>query len=206
MLSLAIALIIGPGCHVRRIRFSQPRLRPEPGGGFVRHPVGTRPCQDAGMDEYFIGAGALLTAGPSGSITGAALHAQTEAGLAARIKAAVIDFEATRQGELARVLVVAAGWSRPRFQGEVVACLQAERECTLADVIAVLAQAAGTSEVHLFAHWHPDDGTLETLRRRGIGVVPHPLEAIGQAALVCGQRVARWPVQAPPRVAKHDAA
>jgi hypothetical protein len=158
------------------------------------------------MDEYFIGAGALLTAGPSGSIAGATLHAQTEAGLAARVKAAVIDFEATKLGELSRVLVVAAGWSGPRFRNEVVSRLLADDECSLADVMAVLAEAAGTQEIHVFAHWLPDDETLGTLEKRGIRVVAHPLEAIGQAALVCGQRVGRWPVQAAPRVAKHDAA
>jgi len=172
----------------------------------VRHPVGTRPCQDAGMDEYFIGSGALLTAGPSGSIAGAALHAQTEAGLAARVQAAVIDFEATRLDELSHILIVAAGWSRPRFRDEVVARLLTDHECTLADVMAVLAEAAGTHEIHVFARWVPDDQTLEALDKRGIRVLAHPLESIGQAALVCGQRVGRWPVQAAPRVAKHDAA
>ena len=172
----------------------------------MRHPVGTRPCQDAGMDEYFIGAGALLEAGPSGSIAAAALHAQTEAGLAASVKAAVIDFEATRLAELSRLLVVAAGWSVPRFRSEVVVRLLAQHECTLADVMAVLAEAAGTCEVHVFARWLPDDETLQTLEKRGICVASHPLEAIGQAALVCGQRVGRWPVQAAPRMAKHDAA
>ncbi len=158
------------------------------------------------MDEYFIGAGALLTAGPSGSIAGAALHAQTEAGLAASVKAAVIDFEATRLGELSHILIVAAGWSRPRFRDEVVAHLLTNHECTLADVMAVLAAAASTHEIHVFAHWVLDDETLEALEKRGIRVLAHPLEAIGQAALVCGQRVGRWPVQAAPRVAKHDAA
>lgn len=158
------------------------------------------------MDEYFIGAGALLTAGPSASIAGATLHAQTEAGLAARVKAAVIDFESTRLAELSRVLVVAAGWSRPRFRSEVAERLLADRECTLAEVMAVLAEAAGTHEIHVFAHWQPDSETLRALENRGICVVAHPLEAIGQAALVCGQRVGRWPVQAAPRVAKHDAA
>jgi len=158
------------------------------------------------MDEYFIGAGALLEAGPSGSIAAAALHAQTEAGLAASVKAAVIDFEATRLAELSRLLVVAAGWSVPRFRSEVVVRLLAQHECTLADVMAVLAEAAGTCEVHVFARWLPDDETLQTLEKRGICVASHPLEAIGQAALVCGQRVGRWPVQAAPRMAKHDAA
>ena len=46
------------------------------------------------MDGYFIGAGALLTAGEEASIARATLHAQTEEGLAGQIKAAVIDFEA----------------------------------------------------------------------------------------------------------------
>jgi hypothetical protein len=30
------------------------------------------------------------------------------------------------------------------------------------------------------------------LAERGIRVIAHPLEAIGQAALVSGQRLARW--------------
>ncbi len=158
------------------------------------------------MDEYFIGAGALLTAGPGASITGATIHAETEPGLAGRIKAALIDFEATRVGELSRILVVAAGWSGSRFRSEVAARLLAERDCTLADVMAVLARATGADEIHLFARWLPDEETSALLERRGICVVAHPLEAIGQAALVCGQRVGRWPVQASPRVAKHDAA
>ncbi|MGA8476060.1 MAG: hypothetical protein WB681_13495 [Candidatus Cybelea sp.] len=158
------------------------------------------------MDEYFIGAGALLTAGPAASIAGATLHARTEAGLAACVKAAVIDFEAVRLGEASHVLIVAAGWSGSRFRNEVVCRLLSQRECGLADVIAILAQAAGTEEVHVFAHWLLDEESVAELDRRGIGVISHPLEAIGQAALVCGQRVGRWPVQASPRVAKHDAA
>ena len=158
------------------------------------------------MDEYFIGAGALITAGPSASIAGAALHAETEAGLAERVKAALIDFEATQLGELSRVLVVAAGWTVSRFRSEVVTRLLAERECTLADLMAVLAEATGTNEVHLFARWQPDAETCARLGERGVCVVAHPLESIGQAALITGQRVGRWPVQAAPRVAKHDAA
>ncbi|MBV8499819.1 MAG: hypothetical protein JO003_11260 [Candidatus Eremiobacteraeota bacterium] len=158
------------------------------------------------MDEYFIGAGALITAGPSGSIAGAALHAETEAGLAERVKAALIDFEATQPGELSRVLVVAAGWTVSRFRSEVVTRLLAERECTLADLMAVLAEATGTNEVHLFARWQPDAETSARLGERGVCVVSHPLETIGQAALITGQRVGRWAVQAAPRVAKHDAA
>jgi hypothetical protein len=144
------------------------------------------------MDEYFIGAGALLTAGPTASIAGATLHAQPEPGLAERIQAAVVDFEATQASELSRLLIVAAGWSRPRFQEGVVRRLLAERECALADVLAILAEATGAAEVHLFAHWRLDDETATSLAERGIRVIAHPLEAIGQAALVSGQRLARW--------------
>jgi hypothetical protein len=145
------------------------------------------------MDEYFIGAGALLTAGPTASITGATLHAQPERGLSQQVEAAVIDFESTRAGELSRILIVAAGWTGARFRAEIVHRLLDQRDCTLADVIAALAQAKGVAEVHLFAHWQPDAATLAALARRGVRLVAHPLEAIGQAALVSGQRLARWP-------------
>ena len=114
MLSFFIALIIGSGHYAARSVLSSWRF--SVAHELVRHPVGTRPCQDHGMDEYFIGAGALLTAGPTASITGATLHAQTEPGLAGRVEAAVIDFEATQLGELSRILIVAAGWSGARFQ------------------------------------------------------------------------------------------
>jgi len=145
------------------------------------------------MDEYFIGAGALLTAGPDASIAGATLHAQTQAGLAPRVEAALIDFEAARLDELSRVLIVAAGWNPKRFRAEVVGKLLALRECTLADVIATLGEATQAREVHLFAHWLPDEATCALLADRGIAVRTHPLEAIGRAALVCGQRLERWP-------------
>jgi hypothetical protein len=149
------------------------------------------------MDEYFIGAGALLTAGASASITGATLHAQTEQGMG-KVEAAVIDFEATRVGELSRILIVAAGWSSSRFRGEVVSRLLSQGECGLSDVMSILARATGAEEIHLFAHWAPDEATSAILEDRGIRVVAHPLEAIGQAALVSGQRIGRWrpPVRA----------
>jgi hypothetical protein len=145
------------------------------------------------MDEYFIGAGAVLKAGPAGSITGATLHAQTERLAAGEIGAAVIDFEGRHLGELSRILIVAAGWSGPRFQAAVVAPLLARHECTLTDVIGTLADATGRRVVHLFARWLPDDATSSALHKRGIHVVAHPLEAIGQAALISGQRLKRWP-------------
>ncbi|MFZ0031193.1 MAG: hypothetical protein WAK84_04900 [Candidatus Cybelea sp.] len=164
----------------------------------MRHPVGTRPCQDRGMDEYFIGAGALLTSGPSATIAGATLHAQPAPGLAGSLKAALVDFEAVQLGQLSRILIVAAGWSGARFQAEVVRRLVATRECGLGEVIATLAEATGTSEVHVFAHWVPDEATNAFLAERGVQVLSHPLAAIGQAALVSGQRLERWrsPVRA----------
>ena len=149
------------------------------------------------MDEYFIGAGAVLTAGEEASICAASLHAQAGNGLAGRIRAAIIDFEGTSSAEIARIVLVAAGWSFGRFRAEVVSRLLSHRDCSLADVMAILCQATESEELHLFAHWSPDLETLTGLRRAGLQLVHHPLEALGQAALVCGQRIQRWkPVQA----------
>jgi hypothetical protein len=146
------------------------------------------------MDEYFIGAGALLTAGPTATIRGATLHAQPGAALARQIAAALIDFESAGPDELSRLLIVAAGWSGSRFHAEVVALLLALGECGLSDVVAALADAVQTTEIHLFARWSPDQSTLDLLEKNGIRIVSHPLEALGQAALVSGQRVERWRV------------
>jgi hypothetical protein len=146
------------------------------------------------MDEYFIGAGALLTAGPAATIRGATLHAQPGTALARQIGAALIDFESAGPDELSRLLIVAAGWSGSRFHAEVVARLLALRECGLNDVIAALADAVQTTEIHLFARWSPDQATLDSLEKSGIRIVSHPLDALGQAALVSGQRVERWRV------------
>lgn len=150
------------------------------------------------MDEYLIGAGALLTAGPEGSITAATLHAQMDPGLAGRVEAALVDFEGSQLAEVSRLLIIAAGWSSPRFRTAVVRKLLAQRQCELADVILTLAEATGARDIHLFARWQPDEATTAHLRERGVTVVAHPLDAIGQAALVCGQRLERWrpPVRA----------
>lgn len=144
------------------------------------------------MSKYLIGAGAVLTAGPKSSIAGATLHAQTDPQLAAQIEAAVIDVEATRPSELSRIVIVAAGWCRARFEAEVVRPLQTSRECTLADVIGALAKARGTTEVHLFARWLPHAELLKELTAAGVGLIAHPLESIDQIALVTGQRLERW--------------
>jgi hypothetical protein len=144
------------------------------------------------MSEYLIGAGALLTAGPESSIAGATLHAQTDALLANQVRAALVDFEAADAEELSRIVIMATGWRGARFDAEVIQPLTTLRECSLADVIAALASATGELEVHLFARWLPGSALAADLRRRGIGLVAHPLEAIVQAALVSGQRFARW--------------
>ena len=144
------------------------------------------------MDEYLIGAGAVLTAGPQSSITGATLHARTDPHLAARVEAAVIDFEAAHPAELSRIVIVAAGWGSSRFAAGVVQPLLARSECTLADVVALLAHATGAPEVHLFARWSPEASMSAELADAGVRLVTHPLESIEQAALVSGQRLARW--------------
>ncbi len=141
-----------------------------------------------------IGAGAILTAGPAATIRGATLHAQPLGALARQVSAALIDFESAGPDELSRLLVVAAGWTGSRFHAEVVARLLALRECGLGDVIITLADAVQTKEVHLFARWSPDQTTLDSLEKSGIRILAHPLEALGQAALISGQRVQRWRV------------
>ena len=150
------------------------------------------------MDEYLIGAGAILTAGPSATVRSATLHAQTEPALARQVRVALVDFESASSDELSRVLVVAAGWSVPRFHDEVVAPLMERRECTLADLFFALAQATSSKDVHVFARWMPPAAVAADLERQGITLICHPLEAIGHASLVAGQRVQKWrpPVRA----------
>jgi len=144
------------------------------------------------MNEYLIGAGALLTAGPAASIAGATLHAQTDPSLAGQVEAAVIDFEAGKCSELSQIVIIATGWCCARFEAEVVKPLLARGECTLADVMEQLERATGARELHLFARWLPDQALSEALHERGLRVVAHPLEVIGAAALVSGQRLSRW--------------
>ena len=144
------------------------------------------------MNDYVIGSGALLTAGPQATIAAATLHAQTDPLLAPSVKAALVDFESTEAADFSKVLVMAAGWNGRRFAAEVVQPLLARVECSLADVVALLASAAGTGEVHVFARWLPDDVLVAALRRSGVTLVAHPLEAIRQAALISGQTYSRW--------------
>jgi hypothetical protein len=145
------------------------------------------------MNDYVIGSGAVLTAGPNGAIAGATLHAQTDAAIAASVRVALVDFESSDQSELSKIVMLASGWNPSRVKAELVAPLLERRTCTLADIAAILAKAAQTAEVHLFARWLPDDVLTAALRRDGVSLVVHPLESIRQAALICGQNYVRWP-------------
>jgi hypothetical protein len=144
------------------------------------------------MNEYFIGAGAVLTGGPASSIGDATLHLQTDPRLAAVLGAVIIDFEGASVDELSRIVIAASGWSRGRFQREIVQRLLARGDSSLCDVLVELARAAGVSQVHCFARWLPDAALCEALRAKGLEIIAHPLEAIGQVSLVSGQRRVRW--------------
>jgi hypothetical protein len=150
-----------------------------------------RVSHDACM-EYIIGAGAILESGENGSITPASLHAHVDSALAERVKVAAIDFESTSPESVKRLLILSQGWNAAQFRAGVTDRLRTQRECTLADVLRMLAEAAGVSEVHLFAHWLPDEATCAELERGGVEVVCHPLESIDAASLVCEQRRELW--------------
>jgi hypothetical protein len=142
--------------------------------------------------DYIIGAGAILETGESGTITPATLHANVDAALAQRVRVAAIDFEGTSVQAMQRLLIVAQGWNGAQFRAAISDELRARRECTLADVLTALAVHAQADEVHIFAHWLPDEATCETLASQNIAVVCHPLESISAASLVAGQRLRRW--------------
>lgn len=145
------------------------------------------------MNDYVIGAGAVLTAGPSATIAGASLHMQVDPLLAPSVGAALVDFESSGKGELTKVVVVAAGWNARRVQHDLVAPLLGRGECTLTDLLVALGQASGTNEVHVFAHWLVDDVMAAGASRAGVTLVSHPLDSIRQAALISGQTFSRWP-------------
>jgi hypothetical protein len=142
--------------------------------------------------DYIIGAGAILETGESGGITPATLHANVDAALAQRVRAAAVDFEGTSAESMRRLLIVAQGWNGAQFRSAVTDKLRAKRDCSLADVLATLASQAQTNEVHVFAHWLADEATCEALAQAGIALISHPLESISAASLVAGQRLRRW--------------
>lgn len=142
--------------------------------------------------DYIIGAGAILESGEAGSITPATLHAHVDAALAHRVKVAAVDFDSASAHSLKRLLIVGQGWNAARVRTEVTDKLRVQRECSLADVLCLLAEAAESSEVHLFAHWLPDEATCAALTTRGIALLVHPLESIQAASLVAAQRRQYW--------------
>lgn len=142
--------------------------------------------------DYIIGAGAILETGESGTITPATLHADVDRALAQRVRVAAVDFEGTSVQAMQRLLVVAQGWNGAQFRTRVSETLREQRECTLADVLNTLAAQADAQEVHVFAHWLPDEATCAALASRGVALIAHPLESIRAASLVAGQRCRRW--------------
>ena len=147
------------------------------------------------MNEYFIGAGAVLTAGPMASIAAATFHAQTDATIARVVRAAVVDFESSRLADLSKLVVCATGWNAHIVRAKLVPALVARGACDLADVIGTFSSVAETAEVHVFARWLPDEAMTATLRLAGVTLIAHPLEAIRQAALICGQSFTRLPAR-----------
>jgi hypothetical protein len=151
------------------------------------------PGRDAvAMNDYLIGSGAMITAGPRAGLAAATIHAQTDPALASLVTAMVVDFEATSIRDLSRLVVAATGWRRDRAGSRLIEPLLARGTCTLADVLTLLGTGSGASTVHVFARWLPDEPTVAQLRASGIELVAHPLEAIAHAALVCGDRFERW--------------
>ena len=147
------------------------------------------------MNDYVIGSGAVLTAGPNASIAGATLHAQTDAAIAATVRAAVVDFESRSANELTKVVMLATGWSPARVKAELVAPLRSRRVCTLRRRHRPLGcgrtDGRGPSLRPLAPRRRVDRGAL---RREGVTLVVHPIETIRQAALICGQQYVRWPL------------
>lgn len=141
---------------------------------------------------YIIGSGAILEAGERGSIAPAAVHARLADGPAKVVRAAAIDFEGTSPSSMRRLLVLVEGWDARRFRETVTSALLCKEEVALDEVLALLAQQAGVTDVHLFARWLPDELTRNALRERGITVIANPLECIAEAAIVAGERCRRW--------------
>ncbi len=145
------------------------------------------------MEDYIIGSGVTVTSGEQATITPTALHAHVDPALAAIARAVAIDFEGTSTTAMRRLLLIAPGWNSGTFQRGVTSRLMELGTCGLAEVLKTLAMATGSREVHIFAHWLPDDETCVTLGGAGITLVVHSLDAIEQAALIADQRHLLWP-------------
>jgi hypothetical protein len=143
------------------------------------------------MNDYFVGAGAVLTAGPKAGIAGAALHAQTDASVARVVRAVLVDFESSALGDLSKVVVAGVGWNAAAVRSRLIEPLTARGACSLADVLETLSRGMQVDEIHIFSRWLPDELLTAGLWARRIRLVAHPLEAIRQAALVSGQSYTR---------------
>jgi hypothetical protein len=144
------------------------------------------------MNDYIIGAGAILTAGAEGGIAPATLHAQADSLIAGSVRAAAFDFEGDRPNELQRLVIVAPGWNARRFDERVTAPLRSRGSASLCEVLVELARAVESDCVHLFAAWLPDDRTLDVTGSAGVTVVVHAIETIGRASLVSSGRRLGW--------------
>ena len=143
---------------------------------------------DGLMDSYIIGSGAILHSGAKAGAAAASLHAKVDPFLARRAKAIAIDFEGGRQADLDRVLLLVVGWNTARFAHAVLEPLATGGQATLSQALAACAVGSGQHELQLFARWLPDQTLRDEVRRFGVELVVHPLEAIESAALVSGQR------------------
>lgn len=140
---------------------------------------------------FIIGSGAILTSGNDASIVPATLHACVDDALAGAA-AVAIDFEGVTPGGLSRLLIAAQSTNQSAFANCVSARLKALRSASLAQVLVCLARGTGCGEVHLFAHWLPDEDTWNQTRAAGVGIIAHPLHDIEAASVVSGLRNRRW--------------
>ena len=150
------------------------------------------------MNDYVIGAGAVLTAGPTATSRERHFTLKPMRSLAPTVRAALIDFESSSRAELTKVVVMATGWNARRVKDDLVAPLLARGECSLTDILVSLAEQRNPRSPRLRA--------VARRRRNDRGGQPGgrlarlaPLEAIRRAALISGQTFSRWP--SPPRAA-----
>jgi len=154
------------------------------------HPVGTPEPHTAAMEGYFIGSGAILQAGEHSKIIGATLHAQLSGDDTPEV--ILVDFEAASLNEVRQLLTVASGYSIAAFEAAIASRLMDQGECAFADVVRIIAEATGASDVHLYARWSPPEEITDALQAAGITLHAHPVEAVSRAALIARHRYTAW--------------
>jgi len=142
------------------------------------------------MEGYFIGSGAILEAGEGSKIVGATLHAQLSGDASPDV--VLVDFDGTEFAEVRQLLAVVAGYSIADFDASVASRLMAQGECTFENVVQIVAEAAGTSVVHLYAHWEPSTEMFTALESAGVTLIRHQLEDVSRAALIARHRYQAW--------------